>query len=186
MPTMSPDVSDFKVIKRRLSLNCQTEASCSEAMLDWSTCCYFLFLLSGLVQLKDSQQQTPPWVRLSCFEISDCLLNVLFLSWGWLDVFEVGPWHLTPLDSVDFAFVPVAKLPRSFGKHKGRTQCLKVMLSWKELVPCQIKDWMFIFLLVYKVILSSPGGMYLYPDNLNPSLGGFIKWYFSPPLFLEN
>ncbi len=33
MPTMSPDVSDFNVIEVRLSLNCQTEVSCSEAML---------------------------------------------------------------------------------------------------------------------------------------------------------
>ncbi len=156
---MSPDVSDFKVIEVRLSLNCQTEPAVQKPCL-WSTCCYFLFLLSGLVQLKVSQRRTPPWVRLSCFELSDCLLNVLFLSWGWLDVFEGGPWHLTPLDSIDFAFVPVAKLPCSFGKHKGRKQCLKVMLSWKELVPCQIKDRMFIFLLVYKVILSSPGGMF--------------------------
>lgn len=55
---------------------------------------------------------------------------VLFsLSRGWLDEFEVGPWHLSPLDSIDFAFVPVAKLPCSFGKHKGRELCLKVMLS---------------------------------------------------------
>ncbi len=30
---MSPDVSDFNVIEVRLSLNCQTEVSCSEAML---------------------------------------------------------------------------------------------------------------------------------------------------------
>jgi len=59
-----------------------------------------------------------------------CLLKVFFsLSRGWLDEFEVGPWHLSPLDFIDFAFVPVAKLPCSFGKHKGRKPCLKVMLS---------------------------------------------------------
>lgn len=35
-------------------------------------------------------------------------------------MFEGGPWYLTPLDSIDFPFVPVAKLPCTFGKHKGR------------------------------------------------------------------
>ncbi len=104
MPTMSPDVSDFKVIEVRLSLNCQTEVSCSEAMLVGAP---VTFSSSVLVQHKVSRWRTPPWVHLSCFELSDFLLNVPFLSWGWLDVFEGGRGILpswTPLTLPKFLF----------------------------------------------------------------------------------
>ncbi len=77
MPTMSPDVSDFKVIEVRLSLNCQTEVSCSEAML-----VEHLLLSLPLVWSSTRFPGGGHHHEFICpaFELSDCLLNVPFLS----------------------------------------------------------------------------------------------------------